>query len=167
MRLEFDKSNPTHAGCGIVALLLCFLLFVASCTNTKSNFVNPPMSFRPCPLWFWNDTEITAQVAFEQMKRAKEDCRYGGFGIVPFGKKFTPAYLGDDYFVLYEKILHKARQLGMTVSLYDEYGFPSGSAGSPNSAAQGLFQQKYPQFTLKRLDKYEETVEGPKSFEKY
>jgi hypothetical protein len=54
----------------------------------------------------------------------------------------------------------------MTMSLYDEYGFPSDSAGAPNSRDIGLFAERYPEATLKRLDKHEEAVTGPAAYEK-
>ena len=90
---------------------------------------------------------------------------YGGFGILPFGKSFAPAYLSDDYFALYGAALDQAKALGLTLSLYDEYGFPSGSAGSQNSSDTSLFAQRWPELTIKRLDKHEWEITGPARFQ--
>lgn len=95
------------------------------------------------------------------MQLARDRCKYGGFGILPFGRGFAPAYLSEDYFAVYGTALETARELGLTLSLYDEYGFPSGSAGSQNSSDTSLFAQRWPELTIKRLDKQEWKVEGP------
>lgn len=133
--------------------------------DLKADFAAPPIAYRPRPLWFWNNTEVTAGTVREQMQKSKHLSKYGGFGILPFGKAFRPGYLTDEYLSLYGAALQQARQLGMTMSLYDEYGFPSGSAGAPNSRDVSLFQQSYPEATLKRLDKQEQIVSGPKPYE--
>ncbi len=124
-------------------------------------FEEPPVRYWPRPLWFWNDTLVTRPSVEEQMEKAFNLCGYGGFGLLPFGKGFAPAYLSDSYFEIYSAVLDKARQLGMTLSLYDEYGFPSGAAGAPNSSDISLFSQRYPDRTIKRLDNIEFDVTGP------
>ena len=59
----------------------------------------------------------------------------------------------------------RPRLLGRPLSLYDEYGFPSGSAGSQNSSDTSLFAQRWPGLTIKRLDKQEWSVTGPVRFQ--
>jgi len=129
--------------------------------NLRRGFVEPPIAYWPRPLWFWNDTRVEIATLREQMRQSRDLSKYGGFGILPFGKGFGPDYLGEEYFSLYGKVLDTARQFGMTMSLYDEYGFPSGSAGAPNSSDVSLFATRFPELTLKRLDKHEDTVIGP------
>jgi hypothetical protein len=147
--------------------LLIALLASAVChADKRTDFADPSIRLRPRPLWFWNDTTVTADVLIEQMEKSQSLSRYGGFGVLPFGKRFGPPYLGDEYFELYGRVLEKARDLGMTMSLYDEYGFPSGSAGAPNSSRISLFAQMYPKLTIKRLDKHEEAVRGPQLYER-
>jgi len=119
----------------------------------------------PRPLWFWNNTKVTSATVQDQMRQARDLCRYGGFGILPFGKQFGPAYLSDDYFAVYGAALEQAKALGMTLSLYDEFGFPSGSAGSQNSSDTSLFARRWPNLTIKRLDKHEKAVAGPARYE--
>ena len=116
----------------IACLGLVALAATASFADTESQvraFVDPPQRFWPRPLWFWNNTPVNKETVHEQMRLARDRCRYGGFGILPFGKQFSPAYLSNDYFSVYGAALEQARTLGLTLSLYDEYGFPSGSAG--------------------------------------
>ncbi len=100
------------------------------------------------------------------MKDYKDLCGYGGFGILPFGKDFKPEYLKEDYFQVYGKAIEKAKELGLKMCLYDEYGFPSGGIGLHNGDGIGRFEQKYPDQTFKRLDKLEEEVTGPVSYTK-
>ena len=72
-----------------------------------------------------------------------------------------------DYLKLYEAMLKKAKELGMTISLYDEFGFPSGSVGAFEEGDDTpRFQQKYPELTIRRLDKVEEEITGPVVYKK-
>ncbi|MBN2129239.1 MAG: hypothetical protein JW741_07065 [Sedimentisphaerales bacterium] len=171
------QSRKTH-GAKIVAMVIALAAGIGATapgrtvpTNSfpddlKADFAAPPISSWPRPLWFWNNTEVTAETVREQMQKSKHLSKYGGFGILPFGKAFRPGYLTDEYLSLYGVALQQARRLGMTMSLYDEYGFPSGSAGAPNSRDVSLFQQRHPEETLKRLDKHEQTITGPTVFER-
>ncbi len=135
----------------------------APAARVRQDFSNPPQRFWPRPLWFWNDTQVTIPTVKDQMRQARDRSRYGGFGILPFGKRFSPAYLSAEYFEVYGAALDQAKALGMVLSLYDEYGFPSGSAGAQNSSDTSLFAQRWPDLTIKRLDKHEWDV-GPGSF---
>ena len=131
----------------------------------RKDFAEPPQRYWPRPLWFWNNTTVTVETVREQMRLARDRSKYGGFGILPFGKSFAPAYLSDDYFAIYGAALDQAKSLGLTLSLYDEYGFPSGSAGSQNSSDTSLFAQRWPELTIKRLDKHEWEITGPARFQ--
>lgn len=131
----------------------------------REDFVSPPQRYWPRPLWFWNNVPVNAETVRDQMRLGKDRCKYGGFGILPFGKSFAPRYLSDEYFAVYGAALEEAKTLGLTLSLYDEYGFPSGSAGAQNSSDTSLFAQRWPDLTIKRLDKFEWEVTGPARFE--
>jgi hypothetical protein len=128
---------------------------------SKDQFQNPPIHFWPRPLWFWNNTTVQAEEVEKQMLAFRDSCGYGGFGILPFGKKFKPEYLSDEYFKVYGKALEKAKELGLTMCLYDEFGFPSGGAGAVNGDEIPRFALKYPTQTIKRLDKIEIEINGP------
>jgi len=149
--------------------IFCFAIQLPAAALTaeiKSDFADPPITYWPRPLWFWNNTEVKVEVLREQMQKSKALSKYGGFGILPFGKSFGPEYLGEQYFAVYGSVLAGARESGMTMSLYDEYGFPSGPAGAPNSSDVSLFERQFPELTIKRLDKHEETVTGPAQYHK-
>ena len=54
-------------------------------------------------------------------------------------------------------MLNVAEELEMEIILYDDNDFPSGMAG-------GKMEAFYPEHTMKRLDKIEQIVKGPKRF---
>ncbi len=61
---------------------------------------------------------------------------------------------------IYGKALEKARELGLRMCLYDEYGFPSGGVGPVNGDGKPRFKNRFPEQTIKRLDKKELIVNG-------
>jgi len=138
----------------------CVLLFFASCNRNKTwdtvrtNFLTTPISVRPNPLWFWNNTPVEHEELKAQMLSFKES-GYGGLSILPFGRNFKPEYLTPEYFAAYRTCVEEAEKLGMTLWVYDEYGFPSGSAGLVNGDDISRFGLKYPDHIIKRLDKIE------------
>jgi hypothetical protein len=145
-----------------IITLTCVLLSVTCCyADVKSDFTDPPLTFRSRPLWFWNNTQVTVSQVEAQLQGNRDQSGYGGLAPLPFGKNFTPKYLSDAYFSLYGVAVDKARELGMFLTIYDEYGFPSGSGGANMGDGIPRFKNKYPDGTLKRLDKHEEDVTGP------
>jgi hypothetical protein len=128
---------------------------------SKEQFLNPSIKYWPRPLWFWNNTTVKDKEVENQMLAFRDSCGYGGFGILPFGKKFQPEYLSEDYFKVYDKALAEAKKLGLAMCLYDEFGFPSGGAGAVNGDDIPRFSLKYPDQTIKRLDKIETEIKGP------
>lgn len=121
-------------------------------------FADPGMQYRPIPLWFWNNTTVQGEELTGQFRQMVEKDGYGGCAILPFGKDFKPEYLSSDYFACYGKIIEEAEKLNAHLSLYDEYGFPSGSMGAINADGIPRFMNKYPDATIKRLDKIEYAV---------
>jgi hypothetical protein len=113
-----------------------------------------PLCVRPNPLWFWNDARVEPDELIRQINGYKE-AGYGGLSILPFGKNFEPKYLTEAYFDRYRLCIEEAKKQGMTLWIYDEYGFPSGTAGDINGDGLGRFKQQYPEHTYKRLDKIE------------
>jgi hypothetical protein len=122
-KYKMRNNKLFRSGIGIFIFILLFS-FSGLYADLKSDFVEPPVSSWPRPLWFWNDTEVTVEPLLEQMQKSKERSRYGGFAILPFGKKFRPVYLSEEYFRVYGVVLKEARRLNLTLSLYDELGFP-------------------------------------------
>lgn len=141
-------------------ILLGILLGSATYAQTPADFKNPPQKFRPEPLWFWNNTAITHEGIDEQMAGFRDQCGYGGFAILPFGQNLTPKYLTKEYFELYKYTAERAAAMGLTLSLYDEYGFPTGSGGAINADGIPRFFNRFPNLTMKRLDKIEEEANG-------
>lgn len=140
---------------------LWFLLCLMSAARVmagglEDDFRDPPAQWKTRPLWFWN-----APASKEQTDSLMERCRdagYYGFGILPTNKMGV-AFMGPAYLDRYQEALDKAAQLGMKMCLYDEFWFPSGSAG-------GLLARKYPEALSKRLDMTAFSVTGPRAFEK-
>jgi hypothetical protein len=147
------------------ACILCALAWPASCqADLKSDFVNPPLKFRARPLWFWNNTNVTATEVEAQLQGNRDRSGYGGLAPLPFGPNFTPKYLSEEYFALYGAAVKKARELGIFLTLYDEYGFPSGSGGANMGDGIPRFKNQHPEGTLKRLDKHEAEITGPGTY---
>jgi hypothetical protein len=156
-------TSPLFALVGV----LCVAATAVPClADTKDEFVNPPLKFRARPLWFWNNTAVTSPGVGDQLLGCRDRARYGGLAPLPFGPKFTPKFLSGEYFELYGQTVKKARELGMFITLYDEYGFPSGSAGANMGDGIPRFKNKHPAATLRRLDKHEDTVSGPAVYAK-
>lgn len=135
--------------------LTCLLVAAGATGQTADEFRNPPAEYRPVPLWFWNNARIERPEAIAQFRAMTSTDGYGGCAILPFGGNFAPEYLSDDYFALYGEIVREARNGGFQLSLYDEYGFPSGSMGAINGDGTPRFMELHPDATIKRLDKYE------------
>lgn len=164
--MNIMKHNPLRAA--IPAILV---LFIAACKGSsdeqlplvgsfvEEEFSNPPMKYRPAPLWFWNNAEVSIDGVTAQLHQMVETDGYGGCAIVPFGPNFGPDYLGEDYMKIYTQVVNVADTLGAHMSLYDEYGFPSGSMGFSNADGVPRFMIAHPDRTIKRLDKHETPVD--------
>ncbi|MBD5224656.1 MAG: hypothetical protein HDS68_01645 [Bacteroidales bacterium] len=124
------------------------------------DFAAPDMSWRPVPLWFWNNTSVNEDQVVYQLEQMLTTDGYGGCAILPFGGSFTPGYLSNDYFSLYGKAIEIAREHGAAMSIYDEYGFPSGSMGAINGSGVTTFKNNHPEHCIKRLDKTETTLKN-------
>jgi hypothetical protein len=156
----------------IIALAL-LMLAISGCRSnipdpllpSKEAFNTPPMEYRPVPLWFWNNTNVTKDEIEQQIASFIEKDLYGGFAILPFGKDFRPEFLSEAYFEAYGKALEIAADKGLHVSFYDEYGFPSGSAGAIHGDGIPRFKNQHPEHTIKRLDKTDFFVAGPSAFQ--
>jgi len=154
----------------IIALLCC--LWSVTCQTWSEEtplletkeFAKPSMSWRPIPLWFWNNTQVSEQALLDQIGQMVETDGYGGCAILPFGGGFRPNYLSDSYFQLYGDAVSKLRSLGAHMSIYDEYGFPSGSMGAINGSGVTTFMNNHPDHTIKRLDKTEYRVSSGAAF---
>ncbi|GAB3663106.1 hypothetical protein GCM10028791_38450 [Echinicola sediminis] len=127
----------------------------------EQDFVNPPGRYRPMPFWHING-ELTTQGIRQQMIDAKE-AGFSGVSLLPLAEKSmskpgtSPNFLSEEYFERYQDMIDIAQELDMEIVLYDDNDFPSGMAG-------GKMEEKYPNHTMKRLDKIEHKVKGPVLF---
>ena len=78
---------------------------------------------------------------------------YYGFGILPT-KEMGLTFMSPEFLTQYRHAVETAARLGQKMCLYDEFWFPSGSAG-------GLLRQQYPEALSKRLDLVETNTSGP------
>ena len=142
-------------------VLWIFVLAGAWCAralaDVGADFKDPPPALRPMPFWHINGTLTTAEIQ-AQLRATRDQSGFGGVAVLPVGQTL-PKYLSDDYFARYADILNTARELGLEVILYDDTGFPSGSAG-------GKLQELFPDDTMKRLDMVETDVQGPADYSK-
>ncbi len=104
-------------------------------TQLATWFENPPAEFRPMVFWIWNGDlnrdEISRQI------RSFRAHGLGGFFVHPMGERFrlhdfirgmSPPYLSPEYFALVRHATETAQREGLYLWLYDEGGWPSGSA---------------------------------------
>ena len=87
-----------------VALLLCCLWCMSCQTWSEESplletkeFATPSMSWRPIPLWFWNNTQVSGNTISQQLQQMIETDGYGGCAILPFGQNFRPSYLSSAF----------------------------------------------------------------------
>jgi hypothetical protein len=92
-----------------------------------SRMCDPPREFGMIPFWLWND-----DLDEEELIRQLHAFHAGGLGgviILPFvGLSEKVSYLSDSYFQLVRRVVDECAVLGLKVILYDEGGYPSGSA---------------------------------------
>jgi hypothetical protein len=107
---------------------------------------NPPHEFTPVPMWFWND-ELDAREIRRQIRDFHDHEVYGFILHPRMGLPRTIPYLSDVYLDDVAVAVEAAAELDMTVYLYDEGMYPSGSAHgmvvaeNPAFAAQALVRR--------------------------
>lgn len=148
-----------------LAVSLMFLVFCAPfmfsgwlrAADIDRDFKEPPSALKSIPLWHLNDNLTTEEIV-SQLKASHDISGFSGVAVLPV-KETEPKYLTEDYFARYGDILEICQKLGMSVVLYDDVGFPSGSAG-------GQMKERFPNDVGHRLDKTEMDVEGPTDWTK-
>lgn len=122
---------------------------------TSSGFENPGKDCYVVYNWIWNG-ELSRE---ETDRQLAEFCSLGikAFAIIPEPKEFRPTsmptflnydYLSKPYFEEYAYTVKRAKELGMTVVLYDEGGWPSGGAC-------GKVMLEHPEYARRSLAKRE------------
>ncbi|HUS81286.1 MAG TPA: hypothetical protein VM283_08470, partial [Armatimonadota bacterium] len=112
---------------------------------------DPPMSCRPGMFWLLNGRLTPERIRDQIQQMHERGC--GAFLMQPMGESFRlgdfiqgidPPYLSDGYFEMIRYAVQVAQELGMCAWLYDEGGWPSGTAqgrvieGHPELRAQVL-----------------------------
>ena len=113
----------------------------------SEKFKNPPHEFSPCPFWFWND-----ELSFDEIDRQMAEFRDKGIdAFTVHARQGLPediGYMTERWLDFVEYAVKRADETGMTVFLYDEAAYPSGSccgavvADNPEYAARGLFMRE-------------------------
>lgn len=83
-------------------------------------------AFKPVPFW-----SINSKLERDEIERQISEMKNFGLGGFIFHARAgleTP-YLSDEWFDMVKVALEKAKELGLKVWLYDEYGWPSGFVG--------------------------------------
>ncbi len=120
----------------------------------RREFAVPPLRWQSRPLWFWNG-KLDAERS-KSMVAACKTAGYYGMGILP-SNGMEVDFMSPEFLQHYKVAVDAAGKLGMKMCLYDEFWFPSGSAG-------GLLAKKHPEALGKRLDMLVTDVVGPKEF---
>ncbi|MCL2710831.1 MAG: discoidin domain-containing protein [Planctomycetaceae bacterium] len=128
--------------------LLVPLSFATDWATLEQQFVQPPLASKSRPLWFWNRVP-NAEETRAQIK-ALADIGYAGLGILPAFPQNEMKFMSPEFLEQYRIAADAAKEHGLKLCLYDEYWFPSGSAG-------GLLKEKHPEHLCKRLDMIQAT----------
>ena len=159
--LSYTKKEPLPMKriC-LIASTLVFAFFLARFTLAQDReqirrdreqcdpqlFADPPQRYNSRPLWFWNEVP-TREETIAQMKRCVES-GYAGLAILPAFHDPSMKFMSPEFLEQYKVAADTAQELGLKLCLYDEFWFPSGSAG-------GLMKEHYPEHLCKRLDMVE------------
>lgn len=160
--MRFARPNHRSTTAGTLAAVaavatgtLLSAIFVSAAPpdaeSLQRDFADPPAQWKSRPLWFWNgplDQSTTSAI----MEKSVES-GYFGFGILPTKDTGVP-FMSPEYLRHYRHAVDTAARLGLKMCLYDEFWFPSGSAG-------GLLKERYPEALSKRLDLVETAFAGP------
>ncbi len=110
--------------------------------KSKALFSNPPMDHRPAPFWFWNDRLDPERLVWQYDLML--DAGMGGAVMHARGGLDPEEYLDERWFAGVKAVVEHARERGGCAWIYDELGWPSGSAG-------GRLPRMYPELRLVHL----------------
>jgi len=130
---------------------------------SPQKFKKPSREFGIMPFWFWN-----GKMSYEEMEyQLKEFYDKGIPGIfihARFGIKDGTGYLTDDWFERVKFTVEKAQEIGLQVWVYDEYNWPSGTAGQQVMKEDPDLTQRYLELIVQDINgKYFTFLEGTDS----
>jgi hypothetical protein len=109
---------------------------------SRDKFKSPSREFGIMPFWFWN-----GEMKYEEMEyQLWEYYNKGIPGIyihARFGILEPIGYLTDDWFDRVKFTIEKAQEIGLQVWVYDEYNWPSGTAGKEVMKRKPDLTQRY------------------------
>lgn len=110
-----------------------------------TRFSSPGREWGPIAFWFWND-----DLDENELLRQLHEFHAAGLGGVALSARIGLSrrigYLTDEYFRLVRLVVDECARLGLSVILYDEASYPSGSANgavvaeNPDYAARALIE---------------------------
>jgi alpha-L-rhamnosidase len=156
MNMKNPDMNKLSVLLVVIPLLFVTGLVAAAVDDAelRREFEAPSLRWQSRPLWFWN-----GKLDSDKTKAMVNDCKasgYYGMGILPC-KGMGVDFMSPEFLQHYKVAVDEAGKLGMKMCLYDEFWFPSGSAG-------GLLAKKHPEALSRRLDMLATDVVGPKDF---
>lgn len=93
---------------------------------SEKGFKQPSLDYSIQPFWMWNSRldpeELVRQLHEFRDKQIVDVYIHGRYGLI------TP-YLSDEWFDCVEIVCREAKKIGMRIWIYDEYNWPSGTAG--------------------------------------
>lgn len=119
---------------------------------TRQDFRKTIPEFGIMPFWF-----VNGRMDYDEMEYQLKEYKAGGIpGIyihARFGTLENTGYLTEDWFDRLRFTVEKAREIGLQIWVYDEYNWPSGTAGKQVMAHDKNLTQRY-------LELVEVTVAG-------
>lgn len=119
---------------------------------TRADFLTTIPEFGIMPFWFVNGGMDYDEMAY-QLTEYKRKGIPGIFFHARFGILNTVGYLTEDWFDRVRFTVKKAEELGLQIWIYDEYNWPSGTAG------QQIMKDR-PELTQRYLEMVEGDVPG-------
>ena len=129
-----------------------------------NSFLTPDVSCAPVYVWVWNDV-CTKEIIDTQLNEM-QNLGIRAFYILPEPKDFrpgsmptnlTPDYLTDKFFELCDYAIKQGKARGMNCWIYDEGGWPSGSACGKVTKSHPEFSvenSRYPDLLNKKATEY-------------
>ncbi len=119
---------------------------------TREKFFSPAREFGIMPFWFWN-----GKLTYEEMEYQLREYYDKGIPAIyihsRFGINDHVPYISEDWFDRVKFTVEKAQEIGLQVWVYDEYNWPSGTAG------QTIMRDR-PKLTNRYLEVIEDDIPG-------
>ncbi len=119
---------------------------------TREKFFSPAREFGIMPFWFWN-----GRLDYDEMEYQLREYYAKGIPAIfihaRFGVNEHVPYISEDWFDRVKFTVEKAQEIGLQVWVYDEYNWPSGTAG------QSVMRDR-PELTNRYLELIEDHIPG-------